>query len=34
MELRGAWRNHWSRTESVDVEIADTMPNEHEAWLQ
>ena len=28
------WRNHWSRTELVDVEIADTMPNGHEAWLQ
>jgi SAM-dependent methyltransferase len=28
------WRNHWSRTDLVDVEIADTMPNGHEAWRQ
>ena len=30
----GWWRNHWSRTDLVDVEVADTMPNGHEAWLQ
>ena len=27
------WSNHWSRTELVDVEITDAMPNGHEAWL-
>jgi SAM-dependent methyltransferase len=28
------WRNHWGRTALVDVEVADTMPVGHEAWLQ
>jgi len=28
------WRNHWSRTGLVDVEVADTMPDGIGAWLQ
>jgi SAM-dependent methyltransferase len=28
----GWWRNHWSRTDLLDVEIADTMPNGHDVW--
>jgi len=30
----GWWRNHWSRTDLVDVAIADTMPNGHDLWRQ
>jgi len=26
------WRNHWSRTGLVDVEVADNMPNASEVW--
>ena len=28
------WRNHWNRTELVDVEIADIMPDGHDVWRQ
>lgn len=28
------WKNHWVRTELVDVEIADTMPDGIQVWLQ
>jgi cyclopropane fatty-acyl-phospholipid synthase-like methyltransferase len=28
------WERHWSRTGLVEVEVADTMPRGHEAWLQ
>jgi SAM-dependent methyltransferase len=28
------WRNHWDRTEQLDVEVADIMPDGWRYWLQ
>ena len=28
------WRNHWARTELVEVEVADTMPDGLQVWIQ
>ena len=28
------WQNHWTRTELVDVEVADTMPDGLQVWMQ
>lgn len=30
----GWWRNHWSRTDLLDVEVADSIPNVHDVWRQ